>query len=139
MPLTASRFVPSTTGRPRRWRRRFGPRFDVLWLVNAHPRFTVPVPPTRNFLYAVRFVFIFGIKLPFLYETPRLFRERYPTQNASITERIPLKKLVTVTDTKSLLVGTNRVELLTSCLSSKRSNQLSYAPPKWSMISNKYG
>jgi hypothetical protein len=26
------------------------------------------------------------------------------------------------------LVGTNRLELLTSCLSSKRSNQLSYAP-----------
>ena len=26
------------------------------------------------------------------------------------------------------MVGTNRFELLTSCLSSKRSNQLSYAP-----------
>ena len=37
------------------------------------------------------------------------------------------------------MVGTNRFELLTSCLSSKRSNQLSYAPSRVAAIKRRKG
>jgi hypothetical protein len=37
------------------------------------------------------------------------------------------------------MVGANRVELLTSCLSSKRSNQLSYAPKGARSIEERHG
>lgn len=42
--------------------RRFGLFLAVLWLWYALPRFTFPFLLTENFLLAVLFVFIFGIK-----------------------------------------------------------------------------
>ena len=79
-----------------RFLRRFGLFFAVLWLWYAFARFTFPFLLTVNFLLAVLFVFIFGIKTLTTptrnYTDPKLHRPVTNTGPLTYTFPVPISR-----------------------------------------------